>query len=84
MMPTPVPAPAPVVPVARDARPILLMLNAGAIIVAALYFGQELLVPLALASMLAFVLAPASTLLQRLWDPTAGRVAIDGQCSPSC
>ena len=76
MMPTPVPAPAPVVPVASDARPILLMLNAGAIIVAALYFGQELLVPLALASMLAFVLAPASTALQRLWLPRSAAVLI--------
>ncbi len=40
-------------------------LNAGAVIVAALYFGRELFVPLVLAVLLAFVLAPAVTLLQR-------------------
>ncbi len=52
------------------------MLNAGAIVVAALYFGQELLVPLALASMLAFVLAPASAALQRLFLPRGMAVLI--------
>ncbi len=40
-------------------------LNAGAVIVAALYFGRELLVPLVLAVLLAFVLAPIVVLLQR-------------------
>ena len=40
-------------------------LNAGAIVVAALYFGRELLVPLVLAVLLAFVLAPLVVLLQR-------------------
>jgi len=40
-------------------------LNAGAVIVAALYFGRGLFVPLVLAALLAFVLAPAVTLLQR-------------------
>ncbi len=40
-------------------------LNAGAVIVAALYFGRELFVPLVLAVLLAFVLAPAVSLLQR-------------------
>ena len=72
----PAPAPAPVVPEAQDRRPVLMMLNAGAIIVAALYFGQELLVPLALAAMLAFVLAPASAMLQRLWLPRGIAVLI--------
>ncbi|WP_158746976.1 AI-2E family transporter [Acidisphaera sp. L21] len=37
----------------------------GTIVVAALYFGQELLVPLVLAALLAFVLAPGCALLQR-------------------
>ena len=63
-------------PTMNDARPILMMLNAGAIVVAALYFGQELLVPLALASMLAFVLAPASAMLQRLFLPRGMAVLI--------
>lgn len=40
-------------------------LNCGAVVVAALYFGQELLVPLVLAGLLAFVLAPLARLLQR-------------------
>ena len=60
----------------NGARPVLLMLNAGAVIVAALYFGQELLVPLALASMLAFVLAPVTTVLQRARFPRGVAVLI--------
>ena len=43
----------------------LAALNAAAIVVAALYFGRDLLVPLVLAVLLAFVLAPLVTLLQR-------------------
>ena len=39
------------------------------IIVAALYFGREILVPVALAILLSFVLAPAVSLLQRLRVP---------------
>ena len=45
------------------------MLNGGAVIVAALYFGQELLVPLVLAGLLAFVVAPLARLLQRAYLP---------------
>ena len=40
-------------------------LNAGAVVVAALYFGRELLVPLVLSVLLAFVLAPVVALLRR-------------------
>ncbi len=47
------------------------MLNGGAVVVAALYFGQELLVPLVLASLLAFVLAPLARILQRARLPHA-------------
>ena len=43
----------------------LAALNAAAVVVAALYFGRDLLVPLVLAVLLAFVLAPLVTLLQR-------------------
>ena len=43
----------------------LSVLNAGAVVVAGLYFGRELFVPLVLAVLLAFVLAPAVSLLQR-------------------
>ena len=49
----------------------------GAVIVAALYYGQELIVPLVLAAMLAFVLAPLCTLLERrLWLPRALAVLV--------
>lgn len=50
---------------------VLPVLLGGAVIVAALYYGQELAVPLVLAAMLAFVLAPVCALLQRLWLPRA-------------
>ena len=47
------------------------MLNGGAVVVAALYFGQELLVPLVLAGLLAFVLAPLARVLHRAHLPHA-------------
>jgi predicted PurR-regulated permease PerM len=37
--------------------------------VAALYFGQEVLIPVTLAVLLSFVLAPVASLLRRLWLP---------------
>ncbi|MDT7578732.1 MAG: hypothetical protein QOH17_5065 [Pseudonocardiales bacterium] len=43
----------------------LAALNAGAVVIAMLYFGRELIVPLVLAVLLAFVLAPVVVLLQR-------------------
>jgi len=52
------------------------VLNAVAVIVAALYFGRELLVPLVLALLLAFVLAPAVGLLQRVRVPHAAAVLV--------
>ncbi len=51
------------------ARSVLPTLYAGAIVVAALYYGQELMVPLVLAALLAFVLAPACRRLQKLRLP---------------
>ena len=51
-------------------------LNAGAVMVAALYFGRELLVPLVLAVLLAFVLAPVVVLLQRARLPKAPAVLV--------
>ena len=56
LIPTTLPAPA---------RTGLAVLNAAAVVVAALYFGRALLVPLVLAALLAFVLAPIVGLLQR-------------------
>ncbi len=53
------------VPLPVPARTGLAALNAAAVLVAALYFGRPLLVPLVLAALLAFVLAPIVVLLQR-------------------
>lgn len=44
-------------------------------IVSALYFGRELLVPLALAALLTFMLAPLTTRLQR-WLGRIGAVLL--------
>ena len=51
-------------------------LNGAAVIVAALYFGQELLVPLVLAALLAFVVAPLARLLQRARLPHVAAVLL--------
>ena len=48
----------------------------GAAIVAALYFGREVLLPMALAVLLSFVLAPLVKLLQRLYLPRFAAVTI--------
>src|ERR1700751_3156311 len=48
----------------------------GAIVVAALYFGREVLVPIALAFLLSFVLAPLVRLLRRLRAGRAPSVLI--------
>ena len=55
---------------------VLPILLGGAVVVAALYFGQDLAVPLVLASMLAFVLAPLCSALQRLRLPRALAVLV--------
>ena len=57
-------------------RPALSTLYGGTVLVAALYFGRELVVPLVLASLLAFVLAPACALLQRLRLPKVAAVVV--------
>jgi predicted PurR-regulated permease PerM len=49
----------------HDPGSVILALQGGALGIAALYFGQDLLIPLVLAGLLAFVLAPAAALLQR-------------------
>ncbi len=43
----------------------------GIIVVTALYFGREVLVPIALAVLMSFVLAPLVRLLQRIYVPRA-------------
>lgn len=57
-------------------RAVLSTLYAGAVVVAALYFGRELVVPLVLASLLAFLLAPACAALQRLKLPRVAAVTV--------
>jgi len=56
-------------------QPLSQRLTAAAVVVAALYFGQDLLVPLALAALLAFVLSPMTDRLRRLGLPRAIAVA---------
>ena len=51
-------------------------LVSGAVVVAGLYYGQELLIPLALATLLAFVLAPACRVLQRARLPRVAAVML--------
>ncbi|MES2842388.1 MAG: AI-2E family transporter [Pseudomonadota bacterium] len=51
--------------------PLPQRLLAVAVVVAALYFGRELLIPLALATLLAFVLAPLTVGIRRLGIPRA-------------
>ena len=60
----------------RPRRSVLPVLVGSAILVTALYFGRELVVPLVLASLLAFVLAPACRLLQRLYLPRVAAVIV--------
>jgi predicted PurR-regulated permease PerM len=56
--------------------PAVAYLVSGAVIVAALYFGRELLMPLVLAGLLAFVLAPACALLRHIRIPRVVSVLI--------
>lgn len=51
-------------------------LTVGALVIAALYFGRELLVPLALAVLLSFVLTPLVVLLRRFRVPRAPAVLL--------
>ena len=69
MTSTPAPAPrqpaqvpAPVTPGVRG----LLTLAVGVVVIAALYFGREVFIPLVLAILLSFVLAPVVNILRRL------------------
>ena len=55
-----------IVPVPASALTTVLL---GVIVVTALYFGREVLVPIALAVLMSFVLAPLVRLLQRIYVP---------------
>src|SRR5277367_2212955 len=50
----------------------------GIVVVAALYFGREVLVPIALAVLLSFILSPFVRLLQRWYLPRVVAVAVVG------
>src|SRR3954470_12657865 len=52
-------------PVTPSRSPRLTLLSSFAIIIAALYFAKDVLIPLALGIMLSFLLAPLVTRLQR-------------------
>ena len=79
--PDPLPAAIPILATASRyalAAGSLSVLNTGAVVVAALYFGRELLEPIVLAVLLAFVLAPLVSVLHRA---RLGRVGL-GQTLP--
>ena len=76
---TPVPAtPAPTLQPAAAVPPrsVVPALNAAAVIIAGLYLGRELLVPLVLAVLLAFVLAPVVRRLRRAFMPHTAAVLL--------
>src|SRR5690349_22068629 len=68
-MPDPSPPPSarpnPVAPAGTPGTSGIATLAVGVTVVAALYFGQEVLVPIVLAVLLSFILAPVVDLLQR-------------------
>lgn len=64
--PTPAPPPA-VAPAEVPGLHALVAVVVGVVVVAALYFGREVLVPITLAVLLSFALAPVVDLLRRLW-----------------
>lgn len=67
-MPDSQPAPPPrVISADIPSLEALLAVVVGVVAVAALYFGREVLVPITLAVLLSFVLAPVVDLLRRLW-----------------
>jgi predicted PurR-regulated permease PerM len=61
-----------------DAKPgnVFVTVLVGGAIIAALYFGREVLLPIALAVLLSFVLAPPVRLLQRLYLPRLAAITI--------
>ena len=61
---------------ARRRPDVTATLTIGAVVVAALYFGRELLVPLALAILLSFALSPLVVWLRRIRVPRAPAVLI--------
>ena len=65
----PPPAPAQVDPAGTPSLSNLTNIVTVVVIIAALYFGSEVLVPVTLAVLLSFVLSPLMELLRRIWLP---------------
>lgn len=70
------PAPAQVPPPATPGQDGLLTLVAGVVAVGALYFARDVLIPITLAVLLSFVLAPLVELLRRIRLPRALAVLV--------
>jgi uncharacterized membrane protein YccC len=71
-LPDPIPAatgPADVEPPPMSGLRGLTALAVGVVIVFALYFGKEVLLPITLAILLSFILSPLVTLLRRIYVP---------------
>src|SRR4051812_8837007 len=60
--------------VARGGYSKFILLSSGCMVVAALYFGREVLRPIALAILLSFLLSPLVTRLERRRVPRAAAV----------
>jgi predicted PurR-regulated permease PerM len=70
-------SPLPLLTKASDSRAAILQsLLIATIVITALYVGRDVLLPLALSILLAFVLTPPLLLLRRLKVPRIGAVAI--------
>lgn len=65
----PSPAPDEVDPPGRPPSSALTAIVAWVVIVAALYFASEVLIPITLAVLLSFVLSPLMELMRRVWIP---------------
>ena len=65
----PVPEPDEVDPPGRPPSSALTAIVAWVVIVAALYFASEVLIPITLAVLLSFVLSPLMELMRRVWIP---------------
>jgi len=74
--PLPEPQPAQVVPADAPSLRVLAGLATGVVVVAALYLGRDVLVPIMLAVLLSFLLAPLVGLLQRVRVKRAPAVII--------
>jgi predicted PurR-regulated permease PerM len=66
--PAPASAPPPQVPSAgAPGTPVLTGIVVAVVVVAALYLGREVLIPITLATLLSFLLSPVVELLRRVW-----------------